>query len=220
MLKLINGTKKAPRFTQEQLAEKHYSMAITGLKAYLETSNRLDLCKCAYNAIRQSTCYRYETDKIGDSQFCEKLFSLCTSAKNVLAILTPKEIMQTFPITKIYDGKRLECADYFTTMEKFKGLAMDKPINEQVEDMTDWLWGYQNIWLQHFLVTLFSMVSKLRQFNGEDDLFTGFCKEQGIEPPETIRVYKGDKGRKYAVDSNGKAMPLRKAKPRYLKVLK
>ena len=220
MLKLIKGNKKAPRFTQEQLAEKHYSMAITGLKAYLETSNRLDLCKCAYNAIRQSTCYRYETDKFRDSQFCEKLFSLCAAAKNVLATLTPKEIMQTFPITKIYDGKRLECADYFTTMEKFKGLDMDKPINEQVEDMTDWLWGYQNIWLRHFLVTLFSMVSKLRQFNGEDDLFTGFCKEQGIEPPEIIRVYKDAKGKSYAVDSNGKAMPLRKAKPKYLKVLK
>jgi hypothetical protein len=34
MLKLINGTKKAPRFTQEQLAQKHYNMSMEGLKAY------------------------------------------------------------------------------------------------------------------------------------------------------------------------------------------
>jgi hypothetical protein len=220
MLKLINGTKKAPRFTQEQLGDKHYSMAMAGLKAYLATNNRFDLCKFAYNAVRQSVYRCHETNKIGDYQLYEALFSLCETSKNVLATLTPKEIMRTFPITKDYDGKRWECADYFTTMEKFKELDMDKPMYKQIENMTDWLWGYRNPLLQIFLVSLFSVISKLRQLNGEDDLLTGFFKSQGKEPPETIRVYKDAKGKSYAIDSNGKAMPLRKAKPRYLRVVK
>jgi hypothetical protein len=86
--------------------------------------------------------------------------------------------------------------------------------------MTNWLWGYQNKWLMLYLTNLFSVVSKLRQFDGEDNLLTGFFKEHGKKPPETIRVYKDAKGKSYAVDSNGKAMPLRKAKPRYLRVVK
>jgi hypothetical protein len=147
-------------------------------------------------------------------------FSMQRIVKEFLSALTPRELLQTFPVTKFYDGEREESADYYSTMEKFKNLDMDKPFHRQVEDMTDWLWGYQNTWLMLYLTNLFSVVSKLRQFDGEDDLLTGFFKEQGKKPPETIRVYKDTKGKKYAVDGNGKVMPLRKVKPKYLRVLK
>jgi hypothetical protein len=71
-----------------------------------------------------------------------------------------------------------------------------------------------------FLVGFFCTIDKIRQMNGEEDMLTGFFKSQGKKPPETIRFYKDAKGKKYAIDSNGKSMPLKKAKPRYLRVLK
>jgi hypothetical protein len=51
-------------------------------------------------------------------------------------------------------------------------------------------------------------------------MLTGLFKSQGKKPPQTIRVYKDTKGKKYAVDSQGKSMPLHKAKPRYLRIVK
>jgi hypothetical protein len=220
MLKLINGTKKSPRFTQEQLADKHYAMGANSLVAYYNTDDRWQLRKAAYNMVRYAV-YRYHTLKDVGSDFPYKtMFQMVETTKDILAMLTPKELITTFPVRKDYDGDRWECADYFSTMDKFSGMDADLPMNEQVEDMVDWLWGYQNIWLQHFLVTLFGIVSKIRQLNGEDDLLTGFFKSQGKEPPETIMVYKDAKGKSYAIDSNGKTMPLRKAKPRYLRVVK
>ena len=71
-----------------------------------------------------------------------------------------------------------------------------------------------------YMASIFSMVSKLREYNGESGLLEGFCEEQGIEPPKRYTMYKDAKGKSYAIDSNGKSMPLHKAKPKWLKVVK
>jgi hypothetical protein len=219
-LKLINGTKKAPRFTQEQLAQKHFNMSMEGLEAYYTSHSRWHLRKCVSNAVRYAV-YRYRTLKENGTPLgYTALFNMQDAVMGFLELLTPRELLTDFPITKTYDGKRWESADYFTTIEKFEGLDMDKPFDKQVKEMAEWLWGYQNKWLSMFLVGFFCTIDKIRQMNGEEDMLTGFFKSQGKKPPETIRVYKDAKGKKYAVDSNGKSMPLRKAKPRYLRVLK
>jgi hypothetical protein len=221
MLRLIKGTKKAPRFSQEQLASKYYAMGMDGFTVYQQTKDRWQLRKGVYNLLRY-TVYRYHAldTSYGAEMAYKAFFSMQRIVKEFLSALTPRELLQTFPVTKTYEGERWECADYFSTMEKFKNLDMDKPFHCQIEDMTDWLWGYQNKWLMLYLTNLFSVVSKLRQFDGGDNLLTGFFKEQGKKPPETIRVYKDAKGKSYAVDSNGKSMPLHKAKPKWLRVVK
>lgn len=220
MLTLINGTKKAPRFTQEQLAEKHYNMAMDALKAYKANhDDRWALRKAAYNLVRYCV-YRYHTLHSHSKTVCEAMFGMQELAKDMLFQLTPREFILDFPIIKDYNGKRYQCADFFSSWEQLSVFDLDTPFHAQTGDIVDLLWGYQNKWVLLYLTSVFSMVSKLREFNGESDLFTGFCKEQGIEPPETIRVYKDAKGKKYTVNSNGKSMPLKKAKPRYLRVLK
>lgn len=220
MLKLINGTKKAPRFTQEQLATKHYDMAMAGLKAYKANhDDRWALRKVAYNMVRYCV-YRYHTLHSHSKQVVEAMFGMQELAKNMLFELSPREFIQDFPIDKNYDGKRYQCADFFSSWEQLSVFDLDTPFHAQTGDIVDLLWGYQNKWVLLYLTSVFSMVSKLREFNGESDLLTGFCEDNGIEPPDTIRVYKDASGKSYAIDKNGKSMPLHKAKPRYLKVLK
>ena len=220
MLKLINGTKKAPRFTQEQLAKKHFNMSIEGLKAYkADHDDRWALRKATYNLVRYCV-YRYHTLHQYTRKVAESMFGMQEITKNLLFQLTPREFIQDFPIKKEYDGKRYQCADFFSSWEQLSVFDLDTPFHAQTGDIIDLLWGYQNNLVLLYLTSVFSMVSKLREFDGESDLFTGFCEEQGIEPPQTIRVYKDTKGKSYAVDSNGKSMPLHKAKPKWLKVVK
>jgi hypothetical protein len=128
--------------------------------------------------------------------------------------------MRTFPITKVYDGKRWECADYFSTLSLFDGLNKNLSLMVQFKEPFDVLYGYQNPHICHLLTGMMCTVDRLRRAEGKDDLLTGFCKEQGIEPPETITVHKDENGKQYAVDSNGKSKPIHRAMPRYLRVVK
>ena len=220
MLKLINGTKKAPRFTTEQLATKHYDMAMAGLKAYKANhDDRWALRKATYNMVRYCV-YRYHTLHHYTRQVAESMFGMQEITKNLLFQLTPREFIHDFPIKKEYDGKRYQCADFFSSWEQLSVFDLDTPFHSQTGDIVDLLWGYQNSRIMLYLTSVFSVVSKLRQFDGKSDLFTGYCEDNGIEPPQTIRVYEGANGKRYAVDSRGRSMPLRKSKPRYLKVLK
>ena len=220
MLKLINGTKKAPRFTTEQLATTHYDMAMAGLKAYKANhDDRWALRKATYNLVRYCV-YRYHTLHSHSKTVCEAMFGMQELAKEILSQLTPREFIQDFPIDKKFDGARYQCADFFSSWEQLSVFDLDTPFHAQTGDIVDLLWGYQNKWVLLYLTSVFSMVSKLREFNGESDLLTGFCEDNGIEPPATIRVYEGANGKKYAVDSQGRSMPLHKAKPRYMRVVK
>lgn len=219
MFTLIKGTKKTPRFTTEQLATKHYDMAMTGLKTYRKTHSKWELRKTAYNLTKYSI-YRYHSLKDSNNQLAFKaLFAMEEMTKEILGHLTPHEFLQDFPISKTYDGKRYQCTDYFSSIEQLSVLDMNKPLNMQTDDLVNLLWGYQNKEIMHLLTSIFSTVDKLRQFDGKPDMLTSFCQEKGINAPETMRVYKDHNGKKYAVDSNGKSMPLRKARPKYLRVI-
>lgn len=207
MLKLIKGTKKPPRLTTEQLATKHYDMAMSGLANYKETHNKWEIRKAAYNLTKYSV-YRYHTLRDSNNRLAFKaLFAMENMSKSFLGQLTPREFLQDFPISKTYDGKRYQCTDYFSSIEQLSVLDMDKPFDIQTDDLVNLLWGYQNKWIMNLLTSIFSTVDKLRQFDGKPDMLTSFCKENGIEPPETLRVYKDAQGKKYAVDNNGKSMP-------------
>jgi hypothetical protein len=223
MLKLIKGTKK-PRhtLTDEKKAQCYLRMFQSSMTEYYKTQSRWALTKAAYNGVRMINIhYRIMSNaEFVPVDMWKMMFQTYKSTGILISLMTQEEIIRTFPITKTYYGKRCECADYFSSLSLFDGLKKDMSLMIQFKEPYDVLFGYQNPHICHLLVGMTCTVDRLRKEEGKDDLFTGFCKEQGIEPPETIRVYKDDKGRKYAVDSNGKAMPLRKAKPRYLKVLK
>jgi hypothetical protein len=227
MLKLINCTKKQPRFTDAELLRKYLKMAKKAIDEVCKDAtddcipNRWALKQFAYCQARylalSSIEYKDETHTLDDYQ---EMFRTVSVFKEILSLLTPKELIQTFPITKTFDGDKYQCKDYFFTMDSLKGLDMNIPFKEQGVDMLKVLCDYQNKWIDRIVIHSLLLVDKIRIANGEDDMFTAFCKSQGKEPPRYITVYKDANGKSYAIGENGKAMPLRKAKPRYLKVVK
>lgn len=222
MLKLINGTKKAPRLTDSQKTECYLRMFQSGMDEYYKTQSRWALTKAVYNGVRLMNL-NYQALK--NAEFVPiDVWNMglknYKSLETIMALLTPEEIIRTFPVTKTYDGKRWECADYFSTLEKFDGLKKNKSLMVQFKEPFDVLFGYQNPHICRFVTNMMCTVDKLRRAEGKDDMFTAFCKEQGIKLPSTIRVHKDANGKSYAIDSNGKSMPLHKAKPKWLKVVK
>ena len=73
--------------------------------------------------------------------------------------LTPRELMQHFPVKKEFDGNRYGCKDYFYTMQAVNEYGLDR----RIEDAFDFLWDYQNDDLQEFLVCYMIVVGKKYQ---------------------------------------------------------
>jgi hypothetical protein len=223
MLKLINGTKKPKNtFTDEQMTTRHMRMFQDGLNEFYGTGSRWGITKAVYNGVRLVNLhYRILSNHDGvPLDLWKGAFETYKNLEALMSLMTPEEIIRTFPITKTYDGKRWECADYFSTLSLFDGLNKNLSLMVQFKEPFDVLYGYQNPHICRLLTGMMCTVDKLRRAEGKDDLLTSFCKEQGIEPPETIRVCKDAKGKSYAIDNNGKSMPLHKAKPKWLKVVK
>ena len=64
--------------------------------------------------------------------------------------VTPKEIMECFPITKDYNGEKYECKDFFNVSKEIEKY----PINEMLGDnLIEFLWDYYNSTLCCFLAS-------------------------------------------------------------------
>jgi hypothetical protein len=50
-------------------------------------------------------------------------FQLYEMALSVIGMLTPKEVIETFPIYKRYDGHKYETKDYFSVQERSKNAS-------------------------------------------------------------------------------------------------
>jgi hypothetical protein len=192
------------------------------MSGYYKTQSRWALTKAAYNGVRMINIhYRIMSNtEFVPIDIWKMTFQSYKSIEALISLMTPEEIIRTFPITKTYDGKRWQSADYFSSLSLFDGLKKNLSLMIQFKEPFDVLYGYQNPHICRLLAGMMCTVDKLRIAEGKDDLLTSFCKEQGIEPPKKIRVYKDAKGKSYAVDSNGKPMPLHKTKPKWLKVVK
>lgn len=109
----------------------------------------------------------------------EAKFTLMDIIMEYIAMLTPKELMILFPITKNYDGHKYQSKDYFTTKEDIKRYPLNEPIGR--ENIFGLIWDYWNWDLNFFLVEYMSAMSDLRRFQGEMGIMEEFCEKEGIE---------------------------------------
>lgn len=227
MLTVIKGTPKAPRFTNAELIRKYCTMAKKAIdEVCIDATddvvpNRWALKQFAYCQARfislSSIEHKNEPHTLEDYQ---SMFDTISIFKGILSLLTPNELLQTFPVTKRYDGAKYQCKDYFSTMDSLKGLDMDKPFIEQGIDMLKILFDYQNKWLDNIVVHSMLVIDKIRIANGEDDMFTAFCKSQGIKPPRTFKMCQSPDGKQFMMDDKGRTFKVHKPVPRYMKVVK
>lgn len=50
--------------------------------------------------------------------------------------------MNSYTITKIYQGGRWETKDYFYTLERLSTIQMDEPMGTTFEDVLSLIWEY------------------------------------------------------------------------------
>lgn len=95
--------------------------------------------------------------------------------------LTPKKLLQLYPVTKEYDGKRWGHKDYFYTMDKLKQWPSDKQIGD-AQKVACFLWDYQNTDLEIMLLQWMDVVDDLKIYcneNGPSDQFHNLMLKRG-----------------------------------------
>lgn len=93
-------------------------------------------------------------------------YGQCHKVMEAIGRITPRELMQMFPVEKKYDGNRQDEKDYFYTMERLKEL--DKPIGQE-EDAACILWDYVNTTLDFFFISWMDSVDDLKIYIGEEE---------------------------------------------------
>lgn len=106
------------------------------------------------------------------------ILNVMFSLTDMMAVLTPTEFMQLFPIPKEYDGNKYGMKDYFSTIEYVKGFPQDEPIGE--ENILDFLMGYYNPDILKFEVGMLSIISGIRRMDGQMGIMEEFAAENGI----------------------------------------
>ena len=146
--------------------------------------------------------------------------------KGFMALLTPRQFMNTFPITKVYDGDKYETKDYPYTMNMIKEMGIDKPIEDR---MDKFLWDYLNRDISMFLVNLMSITRDIMRANGQQGLLKHMSAEFGIpiylsdDRQKTITgpiLVEKEDGEYYHNDSEAQTVPFKKPKPDFIKVVK
>jgi hypothetical protein len=145
----------------------------------------------------------------------ETNFQFISIIKDLMALLTPIEFMQMFPIEKDYKGHRWGFKDFFYTRDYINGLEQGKPIGGEI---LNFLWEYQNKDITEFNISSMEALSNLRKLDGLPSLAEEFADEMGLK---TYTVHTDSKGREFLIDKDtGKTMRVKKSKPRYLKLVK
>lgn len=90
------------------------------------------------------------------------------SAFDLYGYLTPRQLMEMFPIDKIYDGKKYEVKDYFYTMDVLNQHGLDNKMGDRVFEI---FCDYQNIYIRIFTVNLMSHLDRMHERETNKTLF-------------------------------------------------
>ena len=129
---------------------------------------------------------------------------------NCMSLLTPKQFLEIFPVTKEYRGARHGWKDYFSVMEDMKEYDFDAPIGEPV---SGFLWDCLNGEISLFLSEMLCIISDIRRAYGEKGLLEEFFGTPAYyerTDPVTGQTYMQN-------NATGETFPVKKSIPRYLR---
>lgn len=208
MLKIIHGTPKVKpdkealylnalcnKIAEPDSPQKAKQISLLGVK-YFNASRSAD-----------------KSQKLLDAQLI-----LYQYVQTFMSRLTPRKFMQIFPIQKDYDGDRYGFKDYFYTIKFIESIGLDAPIGDE-EKLFDFLWEYQNMETNRFLVNWLSLLGKYMRQQGLQTPLEKLSEEFGVTP---YYLQKDElTGQEYLFNpETGKTQPVHKAIPRYLKLVK
>lgn len=163
------GNKKIPDLTQTELAQ----IGLAGIKWMVVSRN----IKREHE--KQKTGY---VESLDEKQ--SKLVMI-SHIFNIISFLTPKNLVTTFPIDKVYDGEKWGCKDYFFTMDVLSKFDWDKPIGK--DSLLDLLWDYENKDLRNVYLEYLSDMSAIYKSQTGKSIAEEWCDNMDIP------IYTADK---------------------------
>ena len=240
MLKLIVTQKKKYKKDDLFYAERYEAIEERTIDEILNVTNEKKLNSLIgklYFARVKKCCYKYSYYKKNENKMSfndiKELFFYFSEAIESLKTLTPKVLQQLFPISKIYDGEKFDCLDYYTTKKSLSEFNENEPfyitdykfkmteeeLKKREEKVSFLIMEYQNKDIRKFNIGYMVLSNKLnRMINGTDamdKLFEEFPKLK----ENSIKSYTDKNGKKYFIDSKGKAHRARPNIPKNWKII-
>ena len=109
----------------------------------------------------------------------------------VLAItyITPRDLIQIFPIKKEYNGEKYGIKDYYFTIKAMQAAGLDKIMQEE-EKVLEILWNLTNTDIKMFIVALVSCVNDIDYLQIEKSLLAEFLHKNDIDDETKIKERK------------------------------
>lgn len=114
-----------------------------------------------------------DRSKIKSMERINWLYERSQSIMTAIGLLTPRELMQMFPVKKDYGGEKGGYKDYFWVMGKLGELPQDKPIGSP-QDVADLLWDYVNQDTECFFFTWIDSIDDLKTYCNKNEPFEAF----------------------------------------------
>lgn len=201
-----------PRVDKQDLYIRAYEKILDGYRDNPDQDIRAVIKKLAFYGVKAVNGMKKPS--VIDLELIEYRFQFADMVKAFLAVLTPIEFSNLFPIIKEYNGDRWETKDYFSTMEYVSGLSQDEPIGAGIFDL---LWNYHNTEIRFFMVRLMGLMSDLRRTEGYPGIMEEWAEENGIG---TYTMHTDGKGKKFMVGSHGSTMRVKTSIPKYLRLIR
>lgn len=148
-----------------------------GKKINPHKMDKEELIKYIYLGVKALMVKYRSRPKYLDPEYIQNEYSMISSIVEGIGLLTPKEIVQIFPVSKEYDGSRYDTKDYFYTMDTLKKYKPDEPIGNQQEAI-NLLWEYVNHDISFFMVMRMRCISDLSVYCGIEEPLNEFYKGQ------------------------------------------
>lgn len=109
----------------------------------------------------------------------------------VLAItyITPRDLIQIFPIKKEYNGEKYGIKDYYYSIQVMREAGLDKIMREE-EKVLEILWNLTNTDIKMFIVALVSCVNDIDYLQIEKSLLAEFLHKNDIDDETKIKEKK------------------------------
>jgi len=182
------------------------------IDAFIDAVANKKYIKAVYHGIKAAQFITVDTKPL------QEVLVFYDTVLTCVGILTPRQLMQIFPIIKKYDGKRYGTKDYYTSMDAANKIGMDMIIGDSKRTM-DFLWDYDDDSTAEFSVNYLMAISRFLKQRGEQTPIEWFSKEYNVP----IYYERTDEatGRKYLFEpTSGKTVRLKKTFPRYIKIAK
>lgn len=156
------GNRKISDLSQSELSK----ISLAGIK----------LIAASHNINKENKRLKIDCTKTLDETQTE--FTLLSEIFNIISFLTPRNLITTFPVDKIYDGDKRGCKDYFFTMEVLSKFDWDKPIGK--DSLLNLLWDYENKDLREVYLEYISDISAIYKSQTGKGIAEEWCDNMGI----------------------------------------